>query len=403
MPLAPVRRTAPILLALLFSLVAFTLVRDASAYPWMLRHEYTGCAMCHADPTGGGVLTEYGRAQGEMLLRMRYGKLTEEEEGDPGTISGFAWGAFTPPEWLMLGGSVRGLALSTKTDGSDAQRRFVQMQADLRAAVSIDSFRAGASVGYMHEGALYSRITHGETDNLVSREHWAGMSLDDETWLVRAGRMNLPFGIRSVEHTAWIRKATRTDINDGQQHGVAAAYAGESIRGELMAIAGNFQLNPDDFRERGYAGYVEWTPAQRLAFGLESLTTTTLLDIRDGVTTLRQAHGGYVRAAPWQPLVLALEGAALVKSPAGASTVLGYVGSLQGDFEIVQGLHGIVMGEILNDGSLGSKPGLGGWLSAAWFFAPHADFRVDSIVRNEPTLDSSVTSVSLLMQLHAYL
>lgn len=396
-----VRSTAPLLTALLFALLTLTLVRDAGAYPWMIRHEYTGCGMCHADPMGGGVLTEYGRAQGELLLRMPYG--SGDEEMDPGTISGFAWGAFTPPEWLLLGGSFRGLGVSSKSEGADAQRRFVQMQADLRAVVQVDSFRAGGSLGYMHEGALYSRITHREKDNLVSREHWAGMSLKDDSILVRAGRMNLPFGVRSIEHTAWIRKVTRTDINDGQQHGVAAAYSGESVRGEVMAILGNFQMNPDDFRERGYAGFVEWTPAQRLALGFESLVTSSLLDLQDGVTTLRQAHGAYVRAAPWQPLVLTLEGSSLIKSPAGASTVLGYVGSLQGDYEIYQGLHGILMGELKNDGSLGSRPALGGWVSAAWFFAPHVDLRLDSIIRNEPTLDSSATSYTLLMQLHAYL
>ena len=26
----------------------------ASAYAWMVRHDYTGCNQCHADPSGGG-------------------------------------------------------------------------------------------------------------------------------------------------------------------------------------------------------------------------------------------------------------------------------------------------------------------------------------------------------------
>ena len=40
----------------------------------MIRHDYTGCATCHADPSGGGLLTLYGRAQSDLLLRMRYGE-----------------------------------------------------------------------------------------------------------------------------------------------------------------------------------------------------------------------------------------------------------------------------------------------------------------------------------------
>src|SRR5215831_5235203 len=55
--------------------------RSARAYPWMIRHDYTACAQCHVDPSGGGPLTAYGRAMGEVILRTRYdGKSGEEAE-----------------------------------------------------------------------------------------------------------------------------------------------------------------------------------------------------------------------------------------------------------------------------------------------------------------------------------
>ena len=56
-----------------------TLSGQADAYPWMMRHNYFGCGNCHADPSGGGLLTAYGRAQGDLLLRMRYGSVTTTE------------------------------------------------------------------------------------------------------------------------------------------------------------------------------------------------------------------------------------------------------------------------------------------------------------------------------------
>ena len=46
---------------------------DARAYSWMMRHGYGGCINCHADPSGGELLTPYGYAQGDLLLRMHYG------------------------------------------------------------------------------------------------------------------------------------------------------------------------------------------------------------------------------------------------------------------------------------------------------------------------------------------
>ncbi len=32
----------------------------------------------------------------------------------------------------------------------------------------------------------------------------------------------------------------------------------EKLRFEVMAIAGNYQIEPDAYRERGYSGYVEF-------------------------------------------------------------------------------------------------------------------------------------------------
>ena len=51
----------------------------AGAYPSMIRHGYTQCAACHTDPSGGTLLTKYGRAQSE-LLRDDTGKVRSRQE-----------------------------------------------------------------------------------------------------------------------------------------------------------------------------------------------------------------------------------------------------------------------------------------------------------------------------------
>ncbi len=56
----------------------------------------------------------------------------------------------------------------------------------------------------------------------------AGYDFADGQITVRAGHMNLPFGIRIPEHTMWVRQATLTDRESAQQDGVAFAYNGES-------------------------------------------------------------------------------------------------------------------------------------------------------------------------------
>src|SRR6188768_2269366 len=52
----------------------------AHAYTWMIKHGYASCPVCHADPSGGELLTTYGRVQSDELLRMRYGKSSDSAQ-----------------------------------------------------------------------------------------------------------------------------------------------------------------------------------------------------------------------------------------------------------------------------------------------------------------------------------
>ena len=410
-------RVLPCALLVLF-MVAWA--RPAHAYAWMIRHEYTSCAQCHADPSGGGLLTPYGRAQAELLLRSQYTKRAEDAE--PGKMKDFLWGLIPlPEETLLLGGDVRDMFLTTrqKSEGASAaitDTRLIQMQADLTGQVTVGRFRANASIGYDHSGAQTAAITHRDEDNVISRVHWLGVDLgEDKQWLVRAGRMNIPFGIRQIEHTTFVRDSTRTDMKGGldhsaQQHGVALAYNGEGIRGELMAILGNYQLNPDQYRERGYAGYLEWAPWTRFTLGVSSLVTHAAKDLRVGTELTRQAHGLFARASPLKQLVITAEGDLLVNTqpgdaiPAGQGrTNFGFASLVQGDLEVWQGLHFFLSGELKRDAADSSGWSYGGWASCAWFFGFHSDVRIDAIQQHLALGPSSAEATTFLAQFHVYL
>ena len=160
------------LVALFVSLVP----SRAHAYTWMIKHGYASCPVCHADPSGGELLTTYGRVQSDELLRMKYGKSqrklahraesaaarakharledrralwrrrrsqgygrskaggvrarkppprteeaaptevasTEASSSNPGD---FLWGLVKTPDWLLLGGSYRHLMVIRPTLG----------------------------------------------------------------------------------------------------------------------------------------------------------------------------------------------------------------------------------------------------------------------------------------------
>jgi hypothetical protein len=353
-------------------------------------------------------LTEYGRAQGDLLLRMRYGKTSETGEAD--RTAGFLGGVLPLPEQVRLGGDFREAFFSNEVEAAPIVQKFLTMRADLYGDFKVGRLRAAGSIGFVPQGDLTASLTRGTTDNVVSREHWLGAELDDEgAWLLRAGRITLPFGLRMIEHNLWARSLSRTDIDATQQYGVALSFGRDRLRGELMGIAGNFQVRPDDFRERGYSLYVEYAPLTTLAVGLSSLFTRATRDIVYGVTDYRYANGPFFRYAPVQELVFLAELDSVYQSLTWNGHRAGFAGFVQADYEPTQGVHLMLTGEAMDSGTAGEPPSGDLWFSGVWFFLPHMDLRIDSIysavgVPGTGAIPSSHTNVTTwLAQYHVFL
>ncbi len=403
---------------MLVSLVVLLVSGRADAYPWMIKHGYTSCGTCHSDPSGGELLTAYGRVLSDEALSMHYKKPAPEQDSGgsaPHAAEGHEFyqpffGAFRSPEQLLVGGSVRFATLYRDTN-TDRVRAF-PMQLDLYGDYKFfDRLHVGGSlglakvaVGSPHARAAQITTNQGDQYNLLSRTHYVRYDFGDGSYSVSVGRLNLPFGIRMSEHVMWVRSETATDRESDQEHGAALNMNFDFGRFEVLAIAGNYQLNPDKLRKRGYSAYAELNAWQGGVVGLSSLVTHAGADaLNPGpIADTRQAHGAFMRASLGHELVFMAETDLLLHT----QTKPGYVGFAQLDFEPIQGLHFFGTGEVLDNGypkhtELARAPGTGkpkwgGWLSAQWFFAAHFDFRLDTIVReNEPT--------QLLGQIHVYL
>jgi hypothetical protein len=488
-------------------LLALFAPKQAHAYAWMIKRGYPSCPACHADPSGGELLTAYGRMistltlstdwsggggsganerglSRKLALHERIPTLTrgpesfaagakaagpEDGEGDkaaegdkpaadgdadkaegdktegdkaegeeaksdseeapaaeasaapaaaassdPGEskFPNFMFGAFDLPDWLLLGGAYRHMNILPV--GGDGKFRTFPMMLDVYGMAQFGGFRVGGSIGgaRVAAGSPYARraqvtANQGDQWNLISRTHYIGYDVLPEL-TIRAGRLNLPFGIRIPEHTMWVRQATNTDRESSQEHGVAVAYVGESLRGEIMGIAGNYQVKPDKFRERGYSGYLEYATSSSATIGISSLVTTSKTDpfTRAELSTVRQVHGVTSRVGFGEKAALLAE----VDGMFTSHREPGYVGFLQLDTEFIQGLHFLATGEMLDLGhakaegglppvarTLGEgKPKVGGWFSIAWFVYSHFDVRFDAIKRTGD-------DVQLLAQLHVYL
>lgn len=371
----------------------------AHAYPTMIRHGYTQCASCHTDPSGGTLLTPYGRAQSELLLSSRW---SGEKASEPAPTSKFLFGVLTAPEAVALGGWIREGYIWNTVDGKLVDNRALQMRASLAGAVRLGPVRAEVELGYASAGtAQLAEVTrNSDGPNLVSRQHWVGLAFAGDQGLVRAGRINVPFGLRNLEHPSFVRTATRTDINEDQQDGIAVALAGESWRAEAMAILGNYSLRPDAFRERGVAGSFEAALSSTVVVGLNALATRADAALDTRAPALRQASGLTARVAPWTPLVLSAEIDALLSVALGSRSVrTGHAGWLQADLEVLRGVHLVPAVERLSSPAGGAAQ-LGWWAGVAWFVVPHLDVRADLIRRSSA---DSPTTDTFLVQINGYL
>jgi hypothetical protein len=324
----------------------------------------------------------------------------------------FMFGLFDLPDWLLLGGSYR--HMNILPIGGSGKFRTFPMMLDVYGMAQFGAFRVGGSLGgaRVAAGSPYARraqITTNQGDqwNLISRTHYIGYDIIPEL-TVRAGRLNLPFGVRIPEHTMWVRQATNTDRESSQEHGLALAYVGEKLRGEVMGIAGNYQMNPDKYRNRGYSGYLEYAIASTATLGVSSLMTfsKTDRDTNQDLQTTHQVHGAMARAGFGEKVALLAEFDGIFTSRRD----IGYVGFAQLDTEAIQGVHVLLTGEMLDQGyrkpvagatPLDRTPGqgmpkVGGWFSVAWFIYSHFDIRLDLIKRTGE-------DVQLLGQAHLYL
>jgi hypothetical protein len=184
-------------------------------------------------------------------------------------------------------------------------------------------------------------------------------------------------------------------------------------------VLGNYQINPDAFRQRGYAGFIEAIVAPKMSVGASSLVNFAKQDYLSDTegfalfNTIRQVHGAFARLTPAEPLVLLIEADATITTgsagatTAPATTMPGFVALIEADIEPVQGLHFLPAVETWIQGDYATPTGgvttgksYSAWAGVLWFFAPHADLRFDFVAT---TVLNGPVQYYALPQLHLYL
>ena len=231
------------------------LTGTAEAYPqFQLSREQT-CTGCHVSPAGGGLLNENGLVTAETISQF-------------GTAPEFFYGKIPRPDWLMLGGDLRGASGYVQSPEKLLASFPMQVEAYGRAALG-----AGLSL-QVDIGAREPQFGNEAATHVWSREHyltWQQKPGENTGLYVRVGRFMPVFGLRLAEHLTYIRRWGGTPLY-GETYGLAVEYV--DPRFEVHATG--FIKDPlFDTPEHSNGGAVvgELRLSERLSVGAESMVT----------------------------------------------------------------------------------------------------------------------------------
>ena len=193
-------------------------VDRASAEPTFLSKQYPRCTACHYSPSGGGLLTPYGRSlsREEISTFGRRGPAAAADAPDPRDEEAFLYGALRSDSPLQLGLDARPSRLAVHAAGRSLPDRNFLMNLDLQAAWRQDRWTVYGTAGRAPErgGGAF-----------VSYEHWVAWQASERV-TVRGGRFLPAYGVRFADHTSFTR-AWRDLAEDDQVYGVEVGVSAD--------------------------------------------------------------------------------------------------------------------------------------------------------------------------------
>jgi hypothetical protein len=241
-----------------FLLAATVLASTASAEPTFLAKQYTRCTACHYSPTGGGLLTPYGRFLSHRELSTTGATTTAPSgaEDDPNGEQAFLYGALgnvLGP--VHLGLEMRPSRLRIGFPGGQQDLNLL-MNLDLAGAVEKGGWTAFGTVGREPPNAA---VRNGRTlpdAAFISYEHWISYQTDGGV-RIRAGRFLPAYGVQFADHTTYTRSYLDLDRND-QVYGFEVSDTMGPSLVQVMVSPGKAEAILHDGTHRGFSTAGRW-------------------------------------------------------------------------------------------------------------------------------------------------
>ncbi len=349
--------------------------QQAYAFPWMVRHGYVNCNSCHFSPSGGGILTPYGREISGSLLST----WASERE------SKFAHDLVSTPEWLNLGGDIRAIEIYRNTPQVQAYR-FLNMQEDLEAALTYGKFTGVINAGlFMQQPQLRRFYLNYRPSEQLS---------------VRAGKFRLAYGLMDPDHTTPINRGLGWD-EGSETYNAEVAWLGENLNLYLTLDLGPLNSNSiQQFsEEKGLALRVGVPFTEYFQIGTSYFYGSSTLSKRNAI-------------GPF--LILGFANHFFLLSEVDYQNIYDSLMSNQTawmtwnrlDYEFIQGLHGYLTYGLkrsqFQNASIPSSQSSSWGLGSQWFPRPHFEFDLKWQLQSTPAFPSQTLHYATLL-FHYYL
>ena len=225
------------------------------SYSELSRHGYVNCTSCHLSPSGGGLMTPYGRELSRAIVSS-WGAKNEQY---------FAYNylpALSKNEKILVGAFVRGLQ-AIRYDKKATEARSILMQADVDAAFNEKNWAVLGSFGRQEiRSGLKS------DSRLFSRRHYALYRYNSSNQF-RLGKFLQFYGLNDPNHQLYVRKYLGFGF-DSESYNAEYSYLGENVNFYLSTSFGNlgdqYSLNV----EKGISASLSYFFGDKQKIGLSS-------------------------------------------------------------------------------------------------------------------------------------
>ncbi len=352
------------------------------AEPMFLSRQYARCTTCHYSPTGGGLLTPYGRSLSHNELSSFKGTSTSQEAGRE---ESFLYGLLGDTLGKVhVGIDLRPARLEVDFLGMNFDRTFF-MNADLVAA-----FRDGGWTVYGQVG----REPLPQGGRLKSYEYWVSHE-SEKGWGVRAGRFLPAYGVRLADHTAFTRRGLGLDVYD-QIYGVELSHLTQKHLLQVAAGPGRADSILDD-REDG-----AFTAAARFQRDVGTRTVLVASGLYRGAAGATPRAGAVGLAAGFAPVSrLSVWNEANARFEQGVGGPPGYTLLNETALEVYRGVW-IKVSPQLATVPGDSSAGVFRWMLGA-IVLPRTHYNLDVSYYRDRDRVSDAVSKTWLFQFHMYL